>query len=144
MYKAGDFTNGKMNEIFKSASNSVIANKYDNGDPRYGVGITHKQLGEFVLVNSELLAIKSACLYCIIAGISLQDFYKDHGDGSIEADERQLNSVNFLLFPCSDTVHDRVSWGDAYFMLSDRLMVIMERSIGDDCEKYMELISNAK
>ena len=133
-----------MNEIFKNASNSVMAKKYDGGDHRYGVIVNHKQFGEFLLVNTELLAIKATCLYCVIAGISIQDFYSEHGDGSLEADERQLDAVNYLLFPCSDTVHKRVGWDDAYFMLSDRLMVIMERSDGDDLANYMELISSAE
>lgn len=43
MYKAGDFTNGKMNEIFKSA----------NGMD--GALISHKQHGNFVLISEDRL-----------------------------------------------------------------------------------------
>lgn len=41
-FKAGDFTNGKMNEIFKSAE-------------RESVDISHKQFGDFVLVSKRSL-----------------------------------------------------------------------------------------
>jgi len=41
MYKAGDFTNGKMNEMFRMA--------FSDG----AIDIKHKQLGEFSLINKE-------------------------------------------------------------------------------------------
>ena len=144
MYKAGDFTNGKMNEIFKKASNSAMVVKYDKGDHRHGVTITHKQFGEFILVNGELLAIKSAGLYCTITGMTINEFYEKFGDGSVEADERQLDAVNHLLSPCSDSDNERADWVDAYFMLSDRLMAITDQSDRAACIEYMEIITNVK
>ena len=44
MYKAGDFTNGKMNEIFKTA--------YDRGLSQ----VSHKQFGKFSLVSEDFAA----------------------------------------------------------------------------------------
>ena len=44
MYKAGGFTNGKMNEIFKST--------YDRGTTQ----VNHKQFGKFTLVSEEFAA----------------------------------------------------------------------------------------
>ena len=46
MYKAGDFTNGKMNEIFKKGFKCGESSSYDSG-----VKVDHKQLGAFYLVS---------------------------------------------------------------------------------------------
>ena len=54
MYKAGDFTNGKMNEIFKTAYHSGLTQ------------VNHKQFGKFTMVSEE-------CAADMVMMIMLQD-----------------------------------------------------------------------
>ena len=52
MYKAGDFTNGKMNEIFKKSFKAGESSSYDSS-----VEINHKQLGSFYLASESALLL---------------------------------------------------------------------------------------
>ena len=142
MYKAGDFTNGKMNEIFKQASQRLVAERYDLGDNSYGSFISHKQFGDFILVSDDLLAVKCSSLYATITGGTIEGFYDEYGDGTFMANENQLHAVNHLLFPCGYDHKKPVSWSNAYFMLSDRLCSIISNLDKNPCSKYMELITN--
>lgn len=139
MYKAGDFTNGKMNEIFKDASQSNVTHRSARRVGGVGAYISHKQLGDFVLIDEELLAVKSAFLYEVITGIKIEEFYSTHGDGSEEANKSQLKAVNELIFPCG--TDNELGWSDAYFALSDRLAVVIAISGSSACSDYMGDIS---
>lgn len=62
-YKAGDFTSGKMNEIFKVASNIYPV----------GAKINHKQLGDFTLIKDDSLTLLMDTILSSQFGIFKQD-----------------------------------------------------------------------
>ncbi len=140
MYKAGDFTNGKMNEIFKKAT---VRNQQDQRSVKKafisGPIINHKQLGDFVLIDKELFAIKSAILHEAITGVKIEEFYTKHGDGDDDSNERQLKAVNDILLPCG--YDEVIDWNDAYFALADRLSLIVCNSDAEVCSEYMKRIA---
>lgn len=118
MYKAGDFTGGKMNAIFKAAA------KQGEDIGKCGAEISHKQFGGFTLISEESFAIKSCNLYCIISGSDIHSFYSEFGDGTDGADARQLTAVNDLLFSKHLDMFC-VTWKEAYFNLVGRLGAII-------------------
>ena len=142
MYKAGDFTNGKMNEIFKKSTNEVVGSAYDKREFYTGASIRHKQFGDFMLISERTVAIKAARLYCTITSTTLEDFYKNCDMDVCGGDTIQLAKVNSLIYPCGYT--DVSNWFESFFMLSDRLCSIIDNGDCNPCEKYMELISNDK
>ena len=61
IYKAGDFTNGKMNDIFKEAFGCGSAS------------INHKQFGSFYLVNGYSNEMLARRIYAKIAGVDVDE-----------------------------------------------------------------------
>ena len=108
MYKAGDFTNGKMSEIFSKARSI-------NGR-RKGVRIKHKQFGDFTLIHDEDFAISSAAIYCTLRGIPIETFYFCDKTERSRSDEFQLSVISGFFGGSID------NWRDAYFKLVSALM----------------------
>ena len=82
MYKAGDFTNGKMNEIFIKGFRAGESSSYDSG-----VKIYHKQLGWFYLVSESGLLMPTIIMLTGVYGFM----------GCVES---YMNKYNDLL--CGD------------------------------------------
>lgn len=142
MYKAGDFTNGKMNKIFKDASNDRDGERYDQQSFRVGTVINHKQFGEFYLISERAIAVKSAIIYCAITSSTLEDFYKDCDMDIDCGNEIQLKKVNDLIFPCGYDI--ALNWFDSFMMLTDRVGCIINQADINPCKKYLEDVENAK
>lgn len=83
MYKAGDFTNGKMNEIFKEAS------RERSNSVRTSVDILHRQFGEFTLIGEEQLAVNSMCMLAALKGVTIKSIFSGIDDGTPESNELQ-------------------------------------------------------
>ena len=138
MYKAGDFTNGKMNKIFKDATNERDGERYDSKLFSVGALIRHKQFGDFALVSNRTFAIRSARLYCTITGKSLEDFYSGFDIDEDGGDLIQLKKVSSLLLPFdSEPLKD---WFTCFFMLTDRLGAVIDDLESNPCSKYLEVI----
>lgn len=77
MYKAGDFTNGKMNEIFKNSFKSGEASIYDSS-----VEIDHKQLGRFYLVSEGGLLLPTLIMLNGVDGLHgyIEPFMNEHNE----------------------------------------------------------------
>ncbi len=77
MYKAGDFTNGKMNEIFKSSFKRGESPVYDSG-----VKIDHKQLGGFYLVSEGGLLLPTLIMLNGVDGLHgyIEPFMNKHNE----------------------------------------------------------------
>ncbi len=94
MYKAGDFTNGKMNEIFKRSFRSGESSSYDSS-----VEIKHKQLGNFYLASEGALLLPT-----LIILIEVEGFYsyvevpmKNHNNLLEKDDPSRFTSVAIYL-----------------------------------------------
>lgn len=85
-YKAGDFTNGKMNEIFKKASGGFTS-----------VNITHKQLGNYVLVKEDNLNMLIEQILSLHFGCAVDENnnVKSFFDFSSIEDSEDFVSVNY-------------------------------------------------
>jgi len=142
MYKAGDFTNGKMNNIFKDATNFMDEKRYDKKSYKVGTVINHKQFGEFYLVSERTIAIKAAILYCDIAGVSIEDFYNGCDMDTADGNEAQLAKINDFIFPSG--YDSNLSWFDSFMMLIAKVGFMVDNSSRNPCDGYTEGLKSAK
>ena len=142
MYKAGDFTNGNMNKIFRSASNFMDEKRFEKEGYRIGTVIKHKQFGEFYLVNERTIAVRAAMLYCDITGVSLGDFYDGCDMDTVGGNEAQLAKVNDFIFPFGRDYN--LSWFDSFMMLTTHAGCMLDDSKQNPCDKYTEDLESDK
>jgi len=90
MYKAGDFTNGKMNEIFKKSFKFGESSIYDSS-----VKINHKQLGVFHLVSDGAILLPTLLMLGDVGGFYgyAKSFMKEHNDLLEDDDPSKFSSV---------------------------------------------------
>ena len=100
MYKAGDFTNGKMNEIFKNSFKVGESSSYDSC-----VEINHKQLGGFYLASEGALLLPTLIMVSEIEGLnSYAEAFMRDCNSLLESDDPSrftsvityLNSVSVI------------------------------------------------
>ena len=98
MYKAGDFTNGKMNEIFKTCFKAGESSSYDSG-----VKIEHKQLGGFYLVSESGLLLPTIIMLGGVHGFNdyAESHMKDHNELLKSDDPSRFFSVAAYIGGCS-------------------------------------------
>ena len=117
MYKAGDFTNGKMNEIFKKAS---ICNPAKTSSKNVvGVNIEHKQFGLLSLIHQEIFAVKSLIVYSSLTGANMEEEFMV--DGVEMSDDQQKEKVNKFL--SGFKVEYKHEWVDIFFVLVSMISV---------------------
>ncbi len=110
MYKAGDFTNGKMNEIFKKSFKCGEQANYDSS-----VKIKHKQLGGFHLISDgglllpTLIMLGGAEGFYGYAGL----FMEKHNDLLEEGDPSKFSSVT--TYVSSLSAPDLLSVANGFF-----------------------------
>ncbi len=139
MYKASDFTNGKMNEIFKAASSERRLTDPVGRPFNPLTIINHKQMGDFALIGREWFAIKSTILHEALTGVSIKEFYATHGDGVVGADGNQLKAMNLALGKKDVSTH--LDWAEVYAALAERLAMLIIYRDPLFCEKAIKTIA---
>jgi hypothetical protein len=142
MYKAGDFTNGKMNDIFKTA--------YSDDS----VSISHKQLGEFRLSSKEAdlqcLMTVLECTYGlfldskagggkVIRSVLCTDKLGFNIDTSLES---YANSFNAEKLVSGLLLLSEKGWGKR-LNTKDPIISLMRIASGNDCSVRVNYIGNA-
>ena len=120
MYKAGDFTNGKMNEIFKKSFKCGESSRYDSS-----VKINHKQLGCFHLISDNGLLLPTLIM---LGGV---DGFYSYADLFMEEHNK--------LLEVGDPSRFRVSMSYIASLSAPELLNIVNSFFNKDCEDDLML-----
>lgn len=96
MYKAGDFTNGKMNEIFKKCGAECA------------VKVSHKQFGDTFLLSEDFVA--DSAIKMLLSNSKFNDFYRDSLVDLSRDEQLQEVSEYFGINFCD--------WGNMLFIIT--------------------------